>query len=101
MVHCVGGCYRGRFRNLDPYQLEAARCDHCGSDRLAIWQNRKCIYAYSGKVDYPMGDTKFGTQVPGPEMRRRNRRELGSNDEASRTNRQSRGDHGRHDAATG
>lgn len=65
MVHCVGGCSGGEWKNLRGTRPSQVLCGLCYSDRIAIWHNRQCVYAYNGRVDYPMGDTPYGTEVKG------------------------------------
>lgn len=66
MVHCVGGCCRGMWREgLDDQNLQDVTCSHCGSSEIAVWWDKECVFAYNGRVDYPMGDTPFGMRVPG------------------------------------
>lgn len=67
MVHCVGGCSRGHWQDLTGIRPSQVKCTHCGSQRIAIWKDGFCRYAYSGRVEYPMGsETPFGTKVSGP-----------------------------------
>ena len=62
LIHCVGGCKRGRYRDL---QVDSKFiCDNCGSNKIAVWQGGNCLYAYSGKVEYPFGSKmKVGDPV--------------------------------------
>lgn len=67
LVHCVGGCSRGKHRDLSGLKPSEVTCDHCGSNKIAIWHEGRCLYAYSGKVEYPFGNKqKVGDPVKGP-----------------------------------
>lgn len=63
LVHCVGGCSRAHWHNLAGVRVGDVKCDHCGGQKIAVWRYRQCIYTYNGRVDYPMGDTPYGTEV--------------------------------------
>lgn len=65
MVHCVGGCSRGQWRDLRGLKPSQVTCGVCGSNKIAIWHEKACVYAESGQVDYPMFDIPHGTKVKG------------------------------------
>lgn len=65
MVHCAGGCHKGQWRDLRGKKPSEVRCSSCDSPKIAIWKDKECLYSHSGRVDYPMGNTDYGTLVKG------------------------------------
>lgn len=69
MVHCVGGCSRGEWRNLTGIKPSEVTCNRCGSARVAVWIAKVCVYSYRGYVEYPMmSGSLHGARVPGSKM---------------------------------
>lgn len=66
LVHDVGGCSRSHWRNLRGIKPGDVSCNNCGSKKIAIWHQKQCVYAYSGKIEYPLYGTAFGEKVRGP-----------------------------------